>query len=146
MPSQSHISDDRKQEAIELLDTAIRDHHLSIEGLKIEWLSGERLRLEGRYNNLALTDRKDVKRQETNQNILFLEARLCLEAGDDSEHELFALRKLPNNSVVEPRRIFREGRAGIGKTMASAPITQANMDCKTFSRKHMYCKPKTAMR
>ena len=112
------MDDDRIKQDVNRADAAIRDYYLSSGRLKIERLSKELLDLDECYINLALVNQAYTKEQK--QSLFSLESRLKLEASDVGRkialHELFINRKLPNGSILHPRRIFIEGRAGIGKT------------------------------
>ena len=112
-----NTSEPSPQENIVIGDAAIANHYMSGNRLAIERLSGERLPFNDCYINLALVDRFELTREEMPS--FLVEARLRQELGNTKEliklENLFESRRLSNGFVGTPRRIFIQGRAGVGK-------------------------------
>ncbi|CAF9905322.1 MAG: hypothetical protein GOMPHAMPRED_003115 [Gomphillus americanus] len=141
-PTQSIEKLPSTNDAIRQADAAIHEYYTLAGRLKIQRLSGETLPLEKCYINLALKDLSDEKQRKNDRPSFSLKVRLRLEASDIGEQvalsELFTLRKLSNGNSVKPRRIFIQGRAGIGKTTLCKAIVhtflQHGFEDKLFER------------
>ncbi|PTB49886.1 hypothetical protein M431DRAFT_96663 [Trichoderma harzianum CBS 226.95] len=108
-------------------DIWIHHKHYTADRLQIERLSGDRLPMEQCYINLVIVARPGEKayKPTSAQSFPFsLLARQKAEAADDvSERKsrvdlstLFNARKDEDGGVVNPRRVFIRGSAGVGKT------------------------------
>ncbi|KAM6481749.1 armadillo-type protein [Trichoderma sp. SZMC 28011] len=108
-------------------DIWIHHKHYTADRLQIERLSGDRLPMEQCYINLAIVARPGEKayKPTSAQSFPFsLFARQKAEAADDvSERKsrvdlstLFNAREDEDGGVINPRRVFIRGSAGVGKT------------------------------
>ena len=111
------VNDNVFKESIRTADAAIQAYYRSGNNLKIVRLSGEELELDKCYINLALVNQVGTKQKK---ETFSLRERLRLEADNVGEpitlEALFEPRKSSNDSTILPRRIFIQGRAGIGKS------------------------------
>ena len=117
-PQQNSLDGNRTKDLIAQADAAIRGYYTTGNRLRIERLSGETLSLEKCYINLSLTDRTRAKETE---NISFsMRTRTRLGTSGAGEQitlqEIFMPRELSDGTVIEPRRLFIQGRAGVGKS------------------------------
>ncbi|OBR02171.1 Peptidase C14 [Colletotrichum higginsianum IMI 349063] len=117
----------RKGTPLERADAWIRNEHYTEQKLKIERLSGDPLRMDQCYINLALVElqRADSSERRSEEPALrsspfSLSDRLKIETPHkDIQVKLEALfdpRKMPDGHVKPPQRILIRGRAGVGKT------------------------------
>ncbi|KAH0528940.1 hypothetical protein TsFJ059_003751 [Trichoderma semiorbis] len=108
-------------------DIWIHHKHYTADRLQIERLSGDRLPMEQCYINLVIVARPGEKAHKPTSAQSFpfsLLARQKAEAADDvSERKsrvdlstLFNAREDEDGGVINPRRVFIRGSAGVGKT------------------------------
>ncbi|GJC82571.1 NACHT, LRR and PYD domains-containing protein 3 [Colletotrichum liriopes] len=130
------IEELREPSLIEQADVYIRNEHYTEEKLKIERLSGDPLRMDKCYINLALVELQgaDSSKRRSEEPALrsspfSLSDRLKVETPHkDLQVELaklFESRKLPDGNTKEPRRILIRGRAGVGKTTLCKKIVHS---------------------
>ncbi|CCF33002.1 peptidase C14 [Colletotrichum higginsianum] len=130
------IEELREPSLIEQADAYIRNEHYTEQKLKIERLSGDPLRMDQCYINLALVElqRVDSSERRSEEPGLWsspfsLSDRLKVETPHEDlqvkQAKLFASRKLQDGRTKEPRRILIRGRAGVGKTTLCKKIVHS---------------------
>ena len=98
-------------------NAAIQHYYTQGNRLDIERLSGERLPLHKCYINLALTSDSVDKREDNLRS--YSRQDSWIHADHDSSislSQLFDPKNSPEGESIQSRRIFIQGRAGIGKT------------------------------
>ena len=113
------------------------------ERLKIERLSGDRLRMDQCYINLAVVGHSGERNTENQSSPILLFDRLKVKGPikemQVSLPELFSPRKRPDGTTAPPpRRVLIRGRAGVGKTTLCKKIVHdyihKNMWAESFDR------------
>ena len=120
------------QETIREADNSVRNYYKTGNRLQIERLSGEKLSLNQRYINLAMVDRSDKKQHTSGNSSFSLRARLKLDASGIGQHAplegIFESKRLADGTTVIPRRIFIQGRAGVGKSTLCKKIVNSFLE------------------
>ena len=102
-------------------DLSIQEYYKLSKRLHIERLSGQLLPMDKCYINLEIEDKGAIAKAEHESTLFSLEMRLKLPpvyklmSHVDQLQNLFEQRQ-QEGKMVEPRRIFIQGRAGIGKS------------------------------
>jgi hypothetical protein len=100
----------------------LREYYTTPPRLMVQRISGEPLPMQQCYINLALIEQKRLAKRDGGDNASpsSLFSRLKVDTVKEGDQvalaHLFDLRKSHDGTRMSPRRIFIQGRAGVGKT------------------------------